>query len=112
MSLEGNYRLAKILNCTRYYGGQHEYLGSNLPFEVTEEELRQVFEAYGQVEEVKIILNKYTGKSRGFGFVEMPTESEAQSAVDGLDGKDLQGRELTVNKARPRTDNHRDREQH
>jgi len=79
------------------------YVGNLLP-EATEEDLRQAFEAFGQVTSVKIITDKYTGDSRGFGFVEMPNNSEAQSAISGLDGKDLKGRALRVNEARPRRD--------
>lgn len=79
------------------------YVG-NLPFGVMEDELRQVFEAYGEVSSAKIITDKMTGKSRGFGFVEMPDDSAAQSAVDQLNGSDMQGRSLTVSEARPRQD--------
>ena len=82
------------------------YVG-NLPREATEEDLRQAFEAFGQVTSVKIITDKYTGESRGFGFVEMSNSSEAQSAISGLDGKDLKGSTLRVNEARPRRDDRR-----
>ncbi len=79
------------------------YVG-NLLREATEDDLRQAFEAFGQVTSVKIITDKYTGDSRGFGFVEMPNHQEAKSAISGLDGKDLKGRTLKVNEARPRDD--------
>jgi len=79
------------------------YVG-NLLREATEEDLRQAFEAFGQVTSAKIITDKYTGDSRGFGFVEMPNHQEANSAISGLDGKDLKGRTLKVNEARPRED--------
>ena len=82
------------------------YVG-NLPREATEEDLRQAFEAFGQVTSVKIITDKFTGDSRGFGFVEMSNSSEAQSAISGLDGKDLKGSTLRVNEARPRRDDRR-----
>jgi len=82
------------------------YVG-NFSQEATEGDLRQAFEAFGQVTSVKIITDKYTGDSRGFGFVEMPNSSEAQSAISGLDGKDLKGRTLKVNEARPRRDDRR-----
>jgi RNA recognition motif-containing protein len=82
------------------------YVG-NLPREATEEDLRQAFEAFGQVTSVKIITDKFTGDSRGFGFVEMSNNSEAQSAISGLDGKDLKGSTLRVNEARPRRDDRR-----
>ena len=77
------------------------YVG-NLSREVTEEDLRQAFEAFGQVTSAKIITDKFSGESRGFGFVEMPTKAEAQSAIDGLNGKELKGQTLNVNEARPR----------
>ena len=82
------------------------YVG-NLSQEATEEDLRKAFEAFGQVTSVKIITDKYTGDPRGFGFVEMPNSREAQSAISGLDGKDLKGRTLKVNEARPRRDDRR-----
>jgi len=77
------------------------YVG-NLVWEATEEDLRQSFETFGQVTSVKIITDTYTGKSRGFAFVEMPDSQEAKSALSGLDGKDLKGRALKVNEARAR----------
>ena len=79
------------------------YVG-NLPFELTEEELRQEFEAFGEVESVSIITDKYSGRPRGFGFVEMPSVSEGQAAITGLNGKTLKERTLNVNAARPRSD--------
>jgi RNA recognition motif-containing protein len=79
------------------------YVG-NLPREATEDDLRQAFEEFGQVASVKIITDRFTGDSRGFGFVEMTNNPEAQSAISGLDGKDLKGRALRVNEARPRRD--------
>jgi RNA recognition motif-containing protein len=79
------------------------YVG-NLAREVTEEDLRKSFEAYGEVTSAKIITDKFTGSSRGFGFVEMPKSPEAQAAIHGLDGSDLKGNALKVNEARPRQD--------
>jgi len=79
------------------------YVG-NLLREATEDDLRRAFEAFGQVTSVKIITDRYSGDSRGFGFVEMPNQQEAKSAISGLDGKDLKGRTLKVNEARPRED--------
>jgi RNA recognition motif-containing protein len=79
------------------------YVG-NLLREATEADLRQAFEAFGQVTSVKIITDRYTGDPRGFGFVEMPNPQEAKAAVSGLNGKDLKGRTLKVNEARPRDD--------
>ena len=80
------------------------YVG-NISNEVKEEDLKEAFEAFGQVESVKIISDNYTGRSKGFGFVEMSSNSEAQSAIDGLNDKELKGRALKVNTARPRTEN-------
>ena len=80
------------------------YVG-NLSYEVTEEELRQEFEAFGEVTSVDIITDKYTGRPRGFGFIEMASVSEGQAAITGLNGKTLKERTLTVNAARPRSDN-------
>ncbi len=77
------------------------YVG-NLSYDVTEEELQQAFEAFGQVESTKIIKDMYTGRSRGFGFVEMPSQTEGESAITKLNGTDLKGRTLKVSEARPR----------
>jgi RNA recognition motif-containing protein len=82
------------------------YVG-NLSREVTEQELRQEFEAFGKVASVNIIKDRYSGQSRGFGFVEMATKEEGQAAIDGLKGKSLKGRELDVSEARPRTEGRR-----
>lgn len=79
------------------------YVG-NLSREVTDEELRSEFEAFGKVESVNIIKDKYSGQSRGFGFVEMPAKAEAQAAITGLKGKVLKGRTIDVNEARPRNE--------
>jgi len=76
----------------------------NLNYATTEDSLRALFEAHGEVASVKVIKSQETGTSRGFGFVEMPNDQEAQTAIDALDGRDLDGRALKVNKARPRTD--------
>ena len=80
------------------------YVG-NLSYEVTEEELRQEFLAFGEVESVNIITDKYSGRPKGFGFVEMPSVSEGQAAITALNGKALKDLTLNVNAARPRTDN-------
>jgi len=81
----------------------------NLSSEVTEGDLRQAFEQSGQVESVSIIIDKYSGRSKGFGFVEMPSKAEAQAAIASLNGKELKGKALNVNEARPRTENRGDR---
>jgi RNA recognition motif-containing protein len=79
------------------------YVG-NLSRDVSETDLKQAFEAFGAVQSAAIIKDKFTGQSRGFGFVEMPNKDEADKAVAALNGKDMKGRTLTVNEARPRTD--------
>ena len=82
------------------------YVG-NLSREVTEEELREAFKAFGQVTSVNIVKDRSSGQPRGFGFVDMPTKAEAQAAITGLNGKDLKGRKLTVNEARSRSEGDR-----
>lgn len=79
------------------------YVG-NLSREVTEEELRQEFAAFGEVTSVNIIKDKHGGQSRGFGFVEMSSRTEAEAAINGLKGKTLKERTMDINEARPRTD--------
>ncbi len=79
------------------------YVGS-LPSEATDSELQKAFEAFGQVLSVSIVKDKSSGQSRGFGFVDMPNNKEAQAAIDGLNGKEFIGQALTVNEARPRPD--------
>lgn len=75
---------------------------ASIPFRSTEEEIRQAFESYGDVDSVRIIKDRETQRSRGFGFVEMSNDDDAQSAIDGLHGTDFGGRQLVVNEARPR----------
>jgi RNA recognition motif-containing protein len=79
------------------------YVG-NIPRGVTENELRELFQAFGEISSASVIKDKFSGESRGFGFVEMPNKEEAQKALSALNGKDFKGRPLTVNEARPRTD--------
>jgi RNA recognition motif-containing protein len=79
------------------------YVG-NLSYNATEENLRQAFEAFGQVTSATIVKDQYSGQPRGFGFVEMPDQAEAQTAIKNLNGKELLGRQLNVNEAHPRTD--------
>ena len=74
----------------------------NLSYDVTEADLRAAFEAFGMVASVNILKDQYSGQPRGFGFVEMPSATEAQAAISGLHGTDLLGRTLNVNEARPR----------
>ncbi|RLB82354.1 MAG: RNA-binding protein [Deltaproteobacteria bacterium] len=78
------------------------YVG-NLAYKVTEEDLRQAFEAFGEVTSAMIVKDRYSGESRGFGFVEMPDRTEGESAITGLKDKDLKGRSLRVDEARPRS---------
>jgi len=82
------------------------YVG-NLSYSVTEDDLKQAFEAFGQVASVSIIKDKFSNQSKGFGFVEMPSQEEAQAAITGMNGKELKGRAMNVNEARPRTDDRR-----
>ena len=79
----------------------------NLPFQVDEQELRSCFEEYGAVDSVDIIIDKYTGKSRGFAFVTYQSSSSVQKAIDGLNEKDFKGRNLRVSLAREKTDRQR-----
>jgi RNA recognition motif-containing protein len=89
-SFEGGLPVAKKL-----------YVG-NLSYDMTDNELQTMFEQFGQVQSVQIIMDRDTGRSKGFGFVEMSNPQEAQAAIDGLHGKEVNGRALTVNEARPR----------
>lgn len=77
------------------------YVG-NLSYGMSEDELREAFSAYGAVSSVKILVDRETGRSRGFGFVEMPNDGEAETAINQLNGKDVGGRPLRINEARPR----------
>ena len=76
---------------------------ANISYRATEDILKEAFEEYGSVSSVKIISDKFTGKSKGFGFVEMPNDPEAKKAMDALNGNDLLGRNLVVLEARPKT---------
>jgi len=77
---------------------------SNLSFNVTDEDLREFFAEYGEVASAKVIMDKYTGKSRGFGFVEMPDDEAAKKAISELDNGVVEGRSIRVSEARPRED--------
>jgi RNA recognition motif-containing protein len=76
----------------------------NLSRDVSDEDLRKAFEAFGEVASATVIKDKFSGEPRGFGFVEMPAKSAAQSAIAGMNGKELKGRAVNVNEARPRSD--------
>lgn len=80
--------------------GKRLYVG-NLPYSIGEPDLEQKFSAHGTVESTKLITDRNTGRSKGFGFVEMSTESEAQAAIEALNGTDYDGRPMTVNEAKP-----------
>ena len=82
------------------------YVG-NLSYEMSEENLRNEFAEYGEVKSAKIITDRDTGRSRGFGFVEMNSDGEGKKAMEALTGKDFEGRELVVNEARPREERSR-----
>ncbi len=80
------------------------FIGS-LPFSIKESDLREVFEEYGAVESAKVITDKFTGRSKGFGFVEMPNEEEAKRAIEELNGAEVDNRTIVVNEARERSEN-------
>jgi RNA recognition motif-containing protein len=80
---------------------------ANLNYQMTDDNLREIFEEYGEVSSAKVIIDKYSGRSRGFGFVEMPSDDDAQQAIDGLNNKEVMGKAINVNKAKPRTEERR-----
>ena len=79
------------------------YVG-NLPYNVTEDELRELFGGFGDVSSANVIMDKFSGRSKGFGFVEMPSQADAEAAIKALNESDLGGRNIKVNEARPRTE--------
>ena len=79
------------------------YVG-NLAYSITDDDLREAFAAFGEVERASVIMDRDTGRSKGFGFVEMPDSSQAEAAINGLNEKDLAGRPIRVNEAKPRED--------
>jgi cold-inducible RNA-binding protein len=83
--------------------GKKLYVG-NLTYDTTDSKLQEMFEEFGAVQSAQIIMDRETGRSKGFGFVEMSSDEEAKAAINGLNGKDINGRVLTVNEARPRED--------
>ena len=91
-----NARLSKTDDMNIYVG--------NLPFSITDADLRETFSRFGDVSQVNLISDKFTGESKGFGFVEMSNNSQADAAIKGLNGTDLKGRNITVNQAKPKTD--------
>ena len=89
-----------------------EIFVSNIPFAATSEDIRQLFEPYGEVGRVNLITDRETGRPRGFGFVEMPNAGEAQRAIEGLQNAKMEGRQLTINEARPREPRREPRRDH
>ena len=79
------------------------YVG-NLVFDVSEDDLRGAFEGFGEITEVRLIMDKFSGKSKGFGFIEMPSKEEALKAIEEMNGKEFKGRDLKVNEAKPKND--------
>ena len=86
--------------------GMNIYVG-NLSYETSDDGLKQAFEAFGEVSRATVIKDKFSGRSKGFGFVEMPDEQKAAKAMEEMDGKDMDGRQLKVSKAKPRTNDGR-----
>lgn len=84
------------------------YIG-NLPYTVTEDDLKEVFSEFGEISSVNIIMDKFSGRSKGFGFVEMPNDSEADDAIKALNESAMQGRNIKVNQAKPRTERPQER---
>ena len=82
----------------------------NLPWSVKDEDLQTKFSEFGEVSSARVITDKFTGRSRGFGFVDMPSDEEAQKAITAMNGFSMDGREITVNEARPKTENRERRE--
>ncbi len=78
---------------------------AQLDYAIQEPKLQQLFEGYGEVSSVKIVMDKFTGRSKGFGFIEMPDDAEAQAAINDLNGKELEGRAIVVKQANPRESN-------
>jgi len=84
------------------------FVGS-LPFSIKETDLKELFEEFGEVASVKIISDKFSGRSKGFGFIDMPNDDNAQEAINGLNGKEVDGRKIVVNKSEPKSDSDRSR---
>ncbi|HLO39881.1 MAG TPA: RNA-binding protein, partial [Phycisphaerales bacterium] len=85
-------------------GTQMKLYVGNLSFKTSEDTLRSIFEAHGEVASAQLVMDRETGRPRGFGFVEMPDDTQARAAIEALNGKNIEGRDLTVNEARPRED--------
>ncbi len=103
----------KYLSCAIFLNSKFYFMTiyvGNVPYSMTEDDLQKVFAEFGNVSSAKIIADKYSGRSKGFGFVDMDDEGEGQAAIEALNGKDFSGRQLKVNKAYPRKDNADSRE--
>ena len=85
-------------------GGRVNIYVGNLPYGITDESLSEAFTEFGEVSAARVITDRFSGRSRGFGFVEMPNDEQASAAIQAMNGKDMEGRPLTVNEARPRED--------
>ena len=92
-----------VYNARRRDIGMNIYVG-NLPYSVDDDELKNAFSSFGEVDKASVITDKYSGRSKGFGFVEMSDQSAAEEAIKALDGSEMQGRNIRVNQARPKTD--------
>jgi RNA recognition motif-containing protein len=99
----GGFDIVAEVPRRRFTVAKKLYVG-NLSYDMTDSDLQTLFEQFGAVQSVQIIMDRDTGRSKGFGFVEMSGPQEAQAAIDGLNGKEINGRQLTVNEARPRED--------
>jgi hypothetical protein len=102
-SFYGEYRRAKVLSLQEECVNKKLYVGG-LAYSVTDDQLHQLFASHGTVESAKVITDKYTDRSRGFGFVEMASQEEAEKAIQALNGSQHEGRSLTVNFSKPRED--------
>lgn len=96
-------RFVALIFCERPEVAKNLYVG-NLPYQTTSSDLERLFEEHGAVKSAQVITDRETGRSKGFGFVEMTNDQEADAAISALNGKELNGRPLTVNEARPRED--------
>jgi hypothetical protein len=106
MGLSAMVRAVYVNSGKKDEGSMNIYVG-NIAYSVTADDLREAFAEYGQVDSARVISDRATGRSKGFGFVEMSNDDEAGSAIEALNGQELGGREVVVNKARPREDNRR-----
>ena len=102
--LPANWR--RFLFCLEFLEKMNLYVG-NLPYSVGDQELRDAFSQFGEISRANVIMDRETGRSKGFGFVEMPNKAEAEEAISAMNDRDLEGRRVRVNEARPRDDSRR-----